>query len=64
MPANNHADDQAGPAEPTPRRGAVSVLTPSEYEKLRAYKNDKTGVLEYKEREESDEADEPSSSKQ
>ena len=65
MPNNNPNDNHAGAEEPTPpmvRRGAVSVLTPSEYEKLRAHKNDKTGVLEYKESKEADGAD-PSSKK-
>ncbi len=66
MPNNDPVDNQAGAEEPMPpmvRRGAVSVLTPSEYEKLRARKNDKTGVLEYKEDKGADEAD-PSSNKQ
>ncbi len=75
MSSNNPTDNPVGAEEPAPppmvRRGAVSVSTPSEYEKLRARKNDKTGVLEYtegvkegeKEGVQADEAN-PASSKQ
>lgn len=51
MPANNQNHGQKGSYQARPssiRRGAVSVQSLSEYQKLQPHKNEKDGLLQYK----------------
>ncbi|SPQ19803.1 5b88844f-c957-4c75-94c8-4f0db14d7f49 [Thermothielavioides terrestris] len=48
QPNGQQAKEQPAPAAPALRRGAVSVQSRSEYEKLQPYQNDKDKLLQYK----------------